>query len=119
MQTKIAQEEAVTKILLFGNSTELNRLLGKKGTMEILLFISEQGRQYKDLEVNIKLSESTLFRRTQSLLRLKILQLTPTLIKGRKTQLYILGPLGIDLMKFIKRYERLTSIPKEQTKING
>lgn len=118
MKAKTTITELIsTKITVFEKATELNRLLGLDGTLQLLYYLSEQARQYKDIAENSDLPKTTLIRRIDSLQQFKIISKNPTIIKGRKTNLYCLDQLGLELMTFIKRYERLTSLTTTQQKI--
>ncbi len=117
------REETVTKkltiktITSFEKAQELFRLVGKVGTFQILTYLSDEARQYKDIDENSNLPKTTLVRRIDSLQQFKIISKNPVIMKGRKTHLYSLTSLGLQLMNFSKRYERLSSMPRGQKKI--
>lgn len=116
-QQTIIKEQIPSKIISFEKSNELFMLLGLKGTLQLIYHLTEQPRQYKDIEDNSDLPKTTLVRRIESLQRYKIISKDPVTVKGRKTHVYSLTSLGLQLMNFSKRYERLSSIPREQKKI--
>ena len=101
----------------FGKSKELGRVLGLDGTFEILKMLDERPRQYKDLDVSIDFSQTSLSRRLNILQSLDIIKKQPMRSKQRETHEYILTQRGLELMRFIKSYEKEVKLPIEQQKI--
>lgn len=105
------------KVIAFEKTTELGKIIGSEGTIHMLNLLSEQPRQYKDIEMGIDLPKTTLVRRLNSLQLFKIIKKDPFIAKGRKTHLYSLTKIGSELMRFTHVYERTVTLPSSQQKI--
>ena len=106
-----------TKRTSYPKSQELGRLLGKKGTTDILHLLEERPKKYTELEISIKLSHASLLRRLTMLQTLDIVKKRPIRSKKRETHEYDLTLRGNELMKFIDSYEKEIKLPIEQQKI--
>lgn len=113
----LSKEAIPLKISAFGKTTELGKIIGSDGTIQMLSLLSEQPKQYKDIEANTELPKTTLVRRINSLQQLKIIKKDPFIAKGRKTHLYSLTKIGSELMRFTHLYERTATLPASQQKI--
>lgn len=114
-----SKDKIPIKLNTFGKTTELGKIIGSDGTIQMLSLLSEQPRQYKDIEAYIELPKTTLVRRINSLQQLKIIKKDPFIAKGRKTHLYSLTKIGSELMRFTHVYERSVTLPSSQQKIIG
>ena len=106
-----------TKITPYDKTQELGRLLGKKGTMDILHSLEERPKKYTELEISIKLSHASLLRRLTMFQSLDIVKKRPIRSKRRETHEYDLTLRGNELMKFIDSYEKEMTLPSSQQKI--
>lgn len=106
-----------TVLTLFGKSKELGRILGLDGTIQILISLDEQPRQYKELNASIQFSQTSLSRRLHLLQSLDIIKKQPIRSKRRETHEYALTIRGAELMKFIYSYEKEMKLPSVQQKI--
>jgi DNA-binding HxlR family transcriptional regulator len=110
-------ENNAVKLIPFIKSTELGKTLGSDGIVHMLNLINEQPMRYSDIEKSVDIPKSTLVRHLNFLYNSKILNKELFMYKGRKTHVYGLTTLGIDIVKFFKRFERINSIKSSQQKI--
>ena len=113
----IHKNENIDKIDVFNRSKELGRILGFEGTTEILYYLDEKPRQYKDIEYDLNIPHATLERRLNELQTVHIIKKKPITSNKRETHVYNLTKSGIELMKFINKYEKMNTIPPSQKKI--
>ena len=113
---KDGQERHKITIKSYQKTCELGRIIGKKGTMEILTKIDENPCQYKELDCD-GIASTTLNLRLNELLRLNIIKKIPITSNRRETHQYNLTLSGVELMKFIHKYEKIIKMPIEQQKI--
>ena len=106
-----------TKISANSKTEELGRLLGNKGTMNILYSLEERPKKYTELENTILLSHTSLLRRLTMLQTLDVVKKRPIRSKRRETHEYDLTLRGNELMKFIDSYEKEMTLPLSQQKI--
>jgi DNA-binding HxlR family transcriptional regulator len=106
-----------TKIYTYGKTTELGRVLGLNGTIDILDLLDGEPRRYKDLDASVSLSQTSLTRRLIMLQNLDIIKKKPITSKRRETHVYDFTLRGIELMKFIKSYEKTLALPPSQQKV--
>lgn len=107
----------VTKITAYTKTKELGKILGKRGTIDILHLLEERPKKYTELETSIELSHTSLLRRLTMLQALDIIKKRPIRSKKRETHEYDLTLKGIELMKFITSYEKEVKLPLSQQKI--
>jgi len=81
-----------------------------------LNLLDEKPRRYKDLDVSISLSQTSLTRRLIMLQNLDIIKKKPITSKRRETHVYDFTLRGIELMRFIKSYEKTMTLPPTQQK---
>jgi len=118
MDDILGKKETINiKITLFGKTKELGRILGLEGTTELLQLVDERPCQYKDIEMVLELSHTSLLRRLNILQELDIIKKNPIRSKRRETHEYGLTLRGIELIKFINSYEKEIKLPLEQQKI--
>ena len=113
------KKDSIVKICPYGKCQELCRTLGKTGTLEILYFLEEEPKRYKDIDklLDKKLSQSSLSRRLKILQNLNIIKQQPKRSERRDTHVYDFTLRGEDLMKFLKDYEKEIKLPLSQQKI--
>jgi|GEM_PF-5266640 len=107
----------VHKIRPYSNIIELGRTIGFEGTMEILSFLFNGSKRYRDIEANIEVKKTTLVRQLKKLQALKIIETHEIFAEGRKTHEYAITQNGKDLLRFSNEYEKRMRIPVEQQKI--
>jgi len=110
-------ENKIIKLIPFINSTELSRTLGSDNVIHMLTMINEQPMRYSDIEKSVDIPKSTLNRHLNILYNFKILNTEPFMYNGRKTHVYGLTSVGTDIIKFFKKFERITSVQPSQQKI--
>jgi DNA-binding HxlR family transcriptional regulator len=93
-------------VTLFGKSKELGRILGLKGTLELLLLLDEKPRQYKDLNASVDFSHTSLSRRLNILQTLHLIKKQSIRSKRRIITRYTLTIRGAELMRFLLSYEK-------------
>lgn len=114
---KKGNHEKTYKIRPFGNTIELGRTIGFEGTMEILSFLFNGSKRYRDIEANVEIKKTTLVRQLKRLQALKIIETHEIFAEGRKTHEYAITQNGKDLLRFSNEYEKRMRIPLEQQKI--
>jgi DNA-binding HxlR family transcriptional regulator len=112
-----SKDDIIGKIGVFNKTKELGRILGFEGTTEIIYYLDEKPRQYKDLEKDLNIPHATLERRLHELQTVHIIKKKPITSNRRETHVYSLTPSGIELMKFINKYEKMVILPLSQQKI--
>jgi len=105
------------KIHLYEKTKQLGRTLSHEGVTEILLALNERPKQYKELTIETGLSNSTFERAIKELQAIHIIKKNPITSNNRETHQYDLTPNGLQMMKFIKSYEKEIKLPLEQQKI--
>lgn len=110
-------ENGTIKLIPFIKSTELGKTLGSDGIIHMLTLINEQPMRYSDIEKSVDIPKSTLVRHLNLLYDFKVLNKEPFMYNGRKTHIYGLTNLGTDIVKFFKRFERISSVQASQQKI--
>ena len=98
---------------IFGKTKQLGQIIGFNGTVDMLNMLDERPRQYKELEANINLPHTTLKRRLNLLQIVHIIKKKPITSGRRETHAYNLTLMGLDLMKFIKTYEKEIKLSSE------
>ena len=115
---KISNGEIETiKISIYEKSKQLGKIIGFDGTTELLDILDKRPRQYKELEASIDLPHTTLERQLNLLQTFHIIKKKPITSERRETHAYNLTRMGLELMKFIKLYEKEIKLPLEQQKI--
>jgi len=104
------------KIQTYLKTTELGRIVGKKGTVKLLCMLDQFPCQYKELNCD-ELPSTTLNNRLKELQSVDIIKKTPITSNRRETHHYGLTLSGVELMKFIQKYEKIMKLPIEQQKI--
>jgi DNA-binding HxlR family transcriptional regulator len=110
-------ENKTIKLVPFIKSTELGKTLGSDGIIHMLTMINEQPMRYSDIEKSVDIPKSTLVRHLNLLYDFKVLNKEQFVHKGRKTHIYGLTSLGTDIVKFFKKFERITLGQPSQQKI--
>lgn len=111
------KELGIIEISRYGKTKELGRIIGFEGTTEILDLLDERPRQYKEIDFIIGLPHATLIRRLTMLQILSLVEKRHITSKRRETHVYDLTRSGMNLLKFIKSYEKEISLPLLQQKI--
>ena len=115
---KPGEKSSIIKIGLLENTKQLIRILNHKGTLEILYALSENPKQFKELQVELGLASSTFEDAITDLFNLThVLKKNPITSKNRDTHQYTLSQSGKELMKFIHTYEKIIAMPSSQQKI--
>lgn len=114
---KRGERDEKIKITTFQKSKELGKILGLDGTMEILHLLDEGPCQHKEIDGEQFIPTSTLTRRLKELQSVDIIKKNPITSNRRDTHQYDLTNSGIELMKFIHKYEKIMKLPIEQQKI--
>lgn len=109
-------ENKTIKIKSYQKTTELGRIIGKKGTVKILCMLDQRPCQHKELNC-YELPSTTFNNRIKELQSLDIIKKIPITSNRRETHQYTLTLTGNELMKFIHRYEKMMKVPLEQQKI--
>ena len=79
--------------------------------------LQEKPQLFKELNEKLKLPSTTFERALRDLHKeINIIRKNPIVADNRKTNQYILNPIGNDLARFIKKYERFmaVSIPEQK-----
>ena len=105
------------KISYYNNTRELGRVLSHNGVTAILYVINEGPKQYKDIKKETKLPNSTLEDCLNGLKAIKIIDTRKISSNNRDTHQYHFTPIGKELLRFIKTYERTIKIPESQQQI--
>lgn len=105
------------KITTFQKSKELGKIIGLDGTTEILTLLDQGPCQHKEIDGEQFIPTSTLTRRLKELQAADIIKKNPITSNRRDTHQYNLTHSGIELMKFIHKYEKIIKMPVEQKKI--
>jgi DNA-binding HxlR family transcriptional regulator len=111
------QDDIVLKIRKFDKTKELGKIIGLEGTSEILSLLDDQPLQYKDLDAEKIIPPATLNRRLKELQSIHLVKKMPITSNRRETHQYNLTLNGIELMKFIHKYEKIVKLPDSQQKI--
>lgn len=110
-------ENKTIKLFPFIKSTELGKTLGSEGIIHMLTLINEQPMRYSEIEKSVDIPKSTLVRHLNFLYTSKVLNKERFIYKGRKTHVYGLTNIGVDIVKFFKKFERVNSVQSSQQKI--
>lgn len=110
-------ENETIKLVPFIKSTELGKTLGSDGIIHMLTMINEQPMRYSDIQKSVDIPKSTLVRHLNFLYGSKILNKERFIFNGRKTHIYGLTNLGTEILKFLKKFERINSVQLSQQKI--
>ena len=105
------------KIHLYEKTKQLGRTLSHTGVTNILYALNERPKQYKELTEETGLPNSTLERAIKELLAIHIIKKNLITSENRETHQYDLTPNGLQMMKFVKSYEKEIKLPLEQQKI--
>jgi DNA-binding HxlR family transcriptional regulator len=114
---KIDNIPSVISISGFENSRKLGRILNHEGVIPLLFALQEKPQLFKELNEKLKLPSTTFERALRDLHKeINIIRKNPIVADNRKTNQYILNPIGNDLARFIKKYERFmaVSIPEQK-----
>lgn len=111
------KELGIIEISRYGKTKELGRTIGFEGTAEILDLLDDRPRQYKEIDFIIGLPHATFIRRLNMLQILDLVKKKSITSKRRETHVYDLTRSGIELLKFIKSYEKEVSLPLLQQRI--
>lgn len=110
-------ERKQVTITPYSYSTQLGKILGSNNIIHLLFQISEQPMRYTEITNATDIPKTTLTTHLNSLVDYHILDKQQTTIKGRKTHLYSVTKIGMDILKFFERFERITSIDITQQKL--
>jgi DNA-binding HxlR family transcriptional regulator len=105
------------KVNLYEKTKQLGRTLSHEGVTDILHALNERPKQYKELTAETRLSNATFERAIKELLAINIIKKNPITSNNRETHQYDLTPNGLQMMKFVKSYEKEIKLPLEQQKI--
>lgn len=92
------------KIELFKTIKEIGNLLGKKGTIEILQYLSYDPMRYKDLKKLLNCHHNMLSRRLKKLKEYNLITQLPVFIEREKIDEYTLTEKGQELIKFFRTF---------------
>lgn len=105
------------KVNLYEKTKQLGRTLSHEGVTDILHALNERPKQYKELTAETGLSNSTFERAIKELLAINIIKKNLITSNNRETHQYDLTPNGLQMMKFVKSYEKAINLPLSQQKI--
>jgi len=112
------RELSITQIDGFENSKKLGRILNHEGIIPVLFALQEKPKLFTELYKELKLPDTTFNRALKELKKeVNIIRKTPIMVENRKTDQYIITPIGNDLVRFIKKYERFIALSIPEQKI--
>lgn len=106
------------KISGFENSRKLGRILYHEGVIQVLFSLQDKPKLFKELHQELGLPDSTFEQALKDLReQLKIVRKTETVADNRDTHHYVLEPIGRELIRLIKDYERYMVLSTPEQKI--
>ena len=115
---KFKNNSSVVKISALENIKQLGRVLSHKGTTELLYALQERPKQYKELDAELKLPNTTFENALKELHgSVHVIKKNQITSDNRETHQYALSRSGKELMKFINIYGRIMTLPRSQQKI--
>lgn len=115
---KILKNSPTVKIDIFENTKQLGRVLSHKGTLEILCALQERPKQYKELDDELQLPNTTFENALNELHKsIRVIKKNQITSDNRETHQYTLSRSGKELTKFINIYERIMAMPSSQQKL--
>ena len=101
----------------FENSRRLGRILYHEGVIPVLFALKDRPKLFKELNKELGLPSTTFETALKDLReQVKIIRKTPTVDGNRDTHQYVLEPIGRELIRLIRDYERYMylSIPQQK-----
>lgn len=101
----------------FENSRRLGRILYHEGVIQVLFALQDKPKLFKELRKELGLPDSTFEMALKNLReQVKIVRKTETVADNRDTHHYVLEPIGREVIRLIKDYERFIalSIPEQK-----
>ena len=87
-------------------------------TVEILCALQERPKQYKELDDELQLPNTTFENALNEMHKsIRVIKKNQITSDNRETHQYALSRSGVELVKFINVYERITTLPSSQQKI--
>ena len=115
---KFTKNPLTVEIDVFENTKQLGRVLSHKGTIEVLYALQERPKQYKELDAELQLPNTTFENALKELHKsIRVIKKNQITSNNRETHQYALSQSGKELMKFINIYERIVTLPASQQKI--
>jgi len=105
------------EINVFENSRRLARILNHEGVIQVLFALQDKPKLFKELSKELNLPSTTFEMALKDLREhVRIIRKTQTVDGNRDTHQYILEPIGRELIRFIKDYERfmVLSVPEQK-----
>lgn len=105
------------EINVFENSRRLARILNHEGAIQVLFALQDKPKLFKELSKELKLPSTTFEMALKNLREhVRIIRKTQTVDGNRDTHQYVLEPIGRELIRFIKDYERfmVLSVPEQK-----
>jgi DNA-binding HxlR family transcriptional regulator len=101
----------------FENSRRLARILNHEGVIQVLFALQDKPKLFKELSKELNLPSTTFEMALKDLREhVRIIRKTQTVDGNRDTHQYVLEPIGRELIRFIKDYERfmVLSVPEQK-----
>ncbi len=118
MNNKKSDESSpFVEINVFENSRRLGRILNHEGVIQVLFSLQDKPKLFKELNKELKLPSTTFEMALKDLReQVKIIRKMQTVDGNRDTHQYVLEPIGRELIRLIKDYERFMalSVPEQQ-----
>lgn len=92
------------KIELFKTIKDIGNLLGKKGTIEILQYLSYDPMRYTELKKLLNCHHNMLSRRLKKLKEYGLIEPLTIILEKEKTHEYTLTEKGQELIKFFRNF---------------
>jgi DNA-binding HxlR family transcriptional regulator len=105
------------EINVFENSRGLARILNHEGVIQVLFALQDKPKLFKELSKELNLPSTTFEMALKDLREhVRIIRKTQTVDGNRDTHQYVLEPIGRELIRFIKDYERfmVLSVPEQK-----
>jgi DNA-binding HxlR family transcriptional regulator len=105
------------EINVFENSRRLARILNHEGVIQVLFALQDKPKLFKELSKELNLPSTTFEMALKDLREhVRIIRKTQTVDGNRDTHQYVLEPIGRELIRFIKDYERfmVLSVPEQK-----
>jgi DNA-binding HxlR family transcriptional regulator len=105
------------EINVFENSRRLARILNHEGVIKVLFALQDKPKLFKELSKELNLPSTTFEMALKDLREhVRIIRKTQTVDGNRDTHQYVLEPIGRELIRFIKDYERfmVLSVPEQK-----
>jgi len=106
------------QINVFENSRRLGRILNHEGVIQVLFALQDKPKLFKELNKELELPSTTFEMALKDLReQVKIIRKTQTVDGNRDTHQYVLEPIGRELIRLIKDYERFMALSVPEQKV--